>query len=50
MKEISSIGLLVGKYNFIAGIDAFIFTAIKVAQIDRTCGIIVTVKIDKNGL
>lgn len=50
MKEISSIGLLAGKYNSKVGIDAFIFTVMKVAQIDRTCGIMVTVKTDNDGL
>jgi hypothetical protein len=50
MKEISSIGLLAGKYNSKVGIDAFIFTVKKVAQIDRTCGIMVTVKTDNDGL
>jgi hypothetical protein len=50
MKEISSIGLLTGKYNSKVGIDAFIFTVMKVAQIDRTRGIMVTVKTDNDGL
>jgi len=50
MKEIFTIGLLAGKYNSKIGIDTFIFTVMKVAQTDRTCGIMITLKTDNDGL